>query len=733
MATTQKALGDWKLTLLEPDPATPSKRRSRRTTDNTAQRILLKRDLDGLELNPGDTVLVASDEGEPDIALIRDIQFGTDHFLDVRVLWFARLTDIEAVDLPKDEFHPNDVFLTPISDKVMLNDIIEKCVVLSTESFARIKLDISNSHTTFRCSRFTDRESVFTGKLDWADYSAKNPESLYQEVKDLTSPVQSESPRKRQRASPQKPVQSVYVDDSQSDIEMLDSDSAYESPSEEKPKKPPTTPRKSKQKRTKAQSPSKSATPRKSPRKPRDSVPVLPTLIRQKFFEDDNELVIDDADLQEVVDSNGKVVKTFRKAKERLLPSAKLQTLPCRDNEFDQLYNGLADSILTHKGRCIYVSGTPGVGKTATIREVIKQLFVNLTNDNDKKMFNYLEINGLKLMSAPAAYEQLYHKISGVHAKPGAALDLLETHFETKDPKRLPLVVLLDEMDQVVTKNQTVMYNFFNWPSYENSKLIVVAVANTMDLPERLLTNKISSRLGLTRIQFPGYTFAQLSEIIKHRLEKIERANDSKLVISKDAIEFASRKVASVSGDARRSLVICVRALEIAEMEFLSKPQSERDQLQGRYNVGIMHVMRAVNETTSTPVANYLNSLSFLAKMVLVAFLLRRKRTGSAELALGEVIDELNNQFGVVLFSELKRQLNEEQLELVQVLYGDGSARLRVNGFGYIVRELDESGIIAQQQLRAERLRLVRLNVNEDEVLGCLKRDSLMSELMVAM
>lgn len=54
----------------------------------------------------------------------------------------------------------------------------------------------------------------------------------------------------------------------------------------------------------------------------------------------------------------------------------------------------------------------------------------------------------------------------------------------------------MDELDLLVTKKQTVMYNFFEWPNRPNSKLIVIAIANTMDLPERILTNKVSSRLG---------------------------------------------------------------------------------------------------------------------------------------------------------------------------------------------------------------------------------------------
>lgn len=64
---------------------------------------------------------------------------------------------------------------------------------------------------------------------------------------------------------------------------------------------------------------------------------------------------------------------------------------------------------------------------------------------------------------------------------------------------------------------------------------INLGIANTMDLPEKLLP-RISSRMGIERLCFGPYNYQQLQEIISSRLEGIN-------AFEKQAIEFASRKV----------------------------------------------------------------------------------------------------------------------------------------------------------------------------------------------
>lgn len=424
----------------------------------------------------------------------------------------------------------------------------------------------------------------------------------------------------------------------------------------------------------------------------------------------------------------------FKELKAKLHTSMRLSSLPCREDEFTSIYLNLETAIQEQTGCCVYVSGTPGVGKTATIREVITQL-KELIPTNEIRDFDYVEINGLKLLTPQVAYEILWEKVSGLNVSSSNAALLLESYFkvEEEDYERKPLVVLMDELDQIVTKKQNVMYNFFNWPTYRYSKLIVIAVANTMDLPERVLSNKISSRLGLRRIQFIGYTYEQLGIIIKHRLDMVrntKKVSGRKVIVNEDAVSFASRKVASVSGDARRALTICRRAVEIAENEFKTIIRDQAADENSPFHVSISHISKAINETINSPISQFLSALPFAHKLTLVGVLLRIRRSGLAENSLGDILDEMKNSL-LLLTSQI---INQDEVSIVELLYGEGiitqansnsntDLNIRVLKFKLVINDLVDSGVLLQQNIKGERHRLIHLNVSEEEIITVLKRD----------
>lgn len=133
--------------------------------------------------------------------------------------------------------------------------------------------------------------------------------------------------------------------------------------------------------------------------------------------------------------------------------------------------------------------------------------------------FDYVEINGMRLTEPRQTYVQIYRQLTNKTLSWVQSRDLLEERF-TK-PAKNPIkttILLVDEMDVICNRKQDVVYNLFDWTSKKDSRLVAVTIANTMDLPERVLKLKVASRLGLTRITFQPYSFKQLQEVVISRL-----------------------------------------------------------------------------------------------------------------------------------------------------------------------------------------------------------------------
>ena len=456
----------------------------------------------------------------------------------------------------------------------------------------------------------------------------------------------------------------------------------------------------------------------------------------------------------------------YQVARTHLHVSSVPMSLPCREEEFAHVYTQLEAAITDGTGSCIYISGTPGTGKTATVREVIAQLNASVQAE-ELDDFIFVEINGMKVTDPHQAYSLLWEALRGDRVSPSHALTLLEQEFSTPSPRRVPCVVLMDELDQLVTRSQSVMYNFFNWPGLRHSRLIVLAVANTMDLPERTLSNKISSRLGLRRITFPGYTHTQLINIIESRL-----ANVPGTIVHPDAIQFASRKVAAVSGDARRALDICRRAVELAESDAEAiqdqhlqeiptpntpsktpgrnnKPNTDTNSRVSKPTVTIATIKRAIAEATSSPLHHALRALPLVAKVFLAALLARIRRTGIGEAVLGDVLDEAR-RMGIMAVGlqpvqdfMLAPGTNEDSIGSTEDSAGSSAGLLgtpgkrgrlpvkkeasakaaRLWGLGGAAVDLAEAGIVGLENRRGERVGRVRLGVGEEEIRDALRED----------
>ena len=266
------------------------------------------------------------------------------------------------------------------------------------------------------------------------------------------------------------------------------------------------------------------------------------------------------------------------------------------------------------------------------------------------------------------------------------AVSQLERRFESRAPGRRPVVLLLDELDLLVTKKQTVMYNFFNWPTLPHSKLIVVAIANTMDLPERFMIGRVASRIGLSRMTFDPYTEQELQTIVMARLEGTDAFADESIV-------FCSKKVASVSGDARRALDICRRAAELAEEE--ARRAGNEDVV-----ARIEHVNAAVREMNASPAVLVIRHASLHERIFMMAVLMEFRRNGLEEAQFGRVVHQHMN-----------------------VCRLHGAMRPTVSDLGAVCARLGEQHILIVDGFHNDLYQRIRLGIPHDDVQYALKSD----------
>ncbi|KAM4549390.1 origin recognition complex subunit 1 isoform 2-T2 [Odontesthes bonariensis] len=374
----------------------------------------------------------------------------------------------------------------------------------------------------------------------------------------------------------------------------------------------------------------------------------------------------------------------LEEARTRLHVSSVPESLPCREQEFQDIYSFVESKIIDGTGGCMYISGVPGTGKTATVHEVMRCL-QHAADMDEVPPFSFIEINGMKMTDPHQAYVQILQKMTGQKATTDHAAALLEKRFSNPAPRKETTVLLVDELDLLWTRKQNVMYNLFDWPTRRHARLVVLTIANTMDLPERIMINRVASRLGLTRMSFQPYSFKQLQQIITSRLNKVK-------AFEEDALQLVSRKVAALSGDARRCLDICRRSTEICE--------HSADDPSATGLVGMSHVMEALNEMFSSAYITAIKCASTQEQLFLRAVIAEFRRLGLEEATFQQV------------FVQHRALCRVEGLQPVGV--SEGLA---------VCQRLGACRLLLLESSRLGVLQRVRLNVSQDDVLFALKAD----------
>lgn len=267
----------------------------------------------------------------------------------------------------------------------------------------------------------------------------------------------------------------------------------------------------------------------------------------------------------------------------------------CRDSERAVICGFIQNSVLDKQANSLYISGNPGTGKTALTNEVLN----SYANRFSAESIVMLNINCMSFSDFPTLLHEIAVRIKGASVDKkiiNTPSDLYRVlTFKSpraKNKTSFFFLIVLDEIDHFAKSidDQENLYSLFEIISQQGSCLSLIGIANALDLTDRLLPRLKCRNLEPKLLHFSPYTVEQIAEIITHKIASIsqdslevsENAEAQIEIVSRNAIELASRKVASC-GDLRKALDIIKAAINLAE--------SEKSQ------VSIKHILKALESS----------------------------------------------------------------------------------------------------------------------------------------
>uniref|UniRef100_A0A672PGX8 Cell division control protein n=1 Tax=Sinocyclocheilus grahami TaxID=75366 RepID=A0A672PGX8_SINGR len=357
----------------------------------------------------------------------------------------------------------------------------------------------------------------------------------------------------------------------------------------------------------------------------------------------------------------------------------------------------LENHVMAEKPSSLYISGAPGTGKAACLNCVLQEQKALL------KGVQTVVINCMNLRSSHAIFPLLGEKLGAPKGNSEARLEKLLTSSGST------VLLVLDEMDQLDSKSQEVLYTIFEWPYLANSRVCLIGIANALDLTDRILPRlQAKPHCRPKLLNFPPYSREELNAIVQDRLTQVTEEG----VLDAAAVQFCARKVSAVSGDARKALDICRRAVEIVEATDRSKMASEPAASPKVWWVSVPQVAWVLSEVYGDRMASSSRdgeSFPLQQKLLVCCLLLIIRNGRSKEVQLGKLCE---------VYSKLCKQRQVGGVGQTECLS--------------LCSLLESRAIFTLKKAKEARLTKISLKIEERDVENALKDRTLLGSILAA-
>lgn len=256
----------------------------------------------------------------------------------------------------------------------------------------------------------------------------------------------------------------------------------------------------------------------------------------------------------------------YHQARQLFARSADPGQLIGRDDERNRLREFLSRRDTSQPHGCLYVSGPPGTGKSAMVNEITNETVA------ESPYVRKAYVNCMSIKSSKDLYITLVELLCDEsEVEEEDAVTMLQKIFMPKKKSQDVFLLVLDEIDHILSLDLESLYRVFEWSMQKSSRLQLVGIANALDLTDRFLPRLKARNLKPELLPFLPYTAAQVKAIITKRLKSLlpQDKADANFIpfFHPVAIELCSRKVSSQTGDLRKAFEICRRALDLVENE----------------------------------------------------------------------------------------------------------------------------------------------------------------------
>ncbi|KAI9652499.1 MAG: AAA ATPase [Alyxoria varia] len=293
-----------------------------------------------------------------------------------------------------------------------------------------------------------------------------------------------------------------------------------------------------------------------------------------------------------------------------------------RENERKELRHFLEQHMSDKTGGSLYVSGPPGTGKSAHVGEVCRAV----VKDNNDVKFSYL--NCMSIKKPGDVFIQLMSELGisdDVFGAKASALLQAEVLRSGAKEEGSPYLVILDEIDQLLSIDLESLYTLFSWSLAKQSRLILVGIANALDLTDRSLPRLKSRSLKPQLLPFLPYVAPEIASVLISRSRSLLPANttapaDFTPFIVAPAIQLISKKVAAQTGDLRKAFNLAQKSIDLVEAETRKNSAAANQQAQPAAGGDAMaspdRTPLSDNTNMSTPTSTHSNNDS-LSKTII--------------------------------------------------------------------------------------------------------------------